>query len=175
MQPAELGDRLDARAEEQVVRVAEDHPSAEPAQLFRVDALDRRLRSDGHEGGRRYLAVRRVEDPGAGRTVSRDDLELSGRAQPPLGGVIAPRTNAIDDFSTCLGRICHYFVPLVSQRAPTLPAGNHSWTIAAARSSSASSEGAPSSALIRRSSAAPARSGAPLPRRVEARAARRPP
>ena len=42
-----------ARPEVQVVRVAEDDRRAERAQLVGVDALDRRLRADGHERGRR--------------------------------------------------------------------------------------------------------------------------
>jgi hypothetical protein len=58
VQAAELGDQLGAGPEVQVVAVSEHDRRAQLAQLVRVDALDRRLRADGHEGGSRHVAVR---------------------------------------------------------------------------------------------------------------------
>ena len=71
VQSAELCDQVFARAEVQVVRVAEDDLRAERAQLVRVDALDRSFRPDRHERRRRDVAVRGVEDAGARGAVGR--------------------------------------------------------------------------------------------------------
>ena len=75
MQPAELGDHVVARAEVQVVGVAEDDLRADRAQLVRVEALDRSLRPDRHERGRPHVAVGGAEDPGARGAVGGGDLE----------------------------------------------------------------------------------------------------
>ena len=70
VQPAELGDQLVARAEMQVVGVAEHDLRAEPAHLVRIQRLHGRLRPDRHEHRRAHLAVRGREDPGPRSTVS---------------------------------------------------------------------------------------------------------
>ena len=75
MQAAELGDRLCARAEVEVVRVAEQDLGAERAQLVRIDAFDGRLRADGHERRRPQLAVRCAEHAGASSPVLREQRE----------------------------------------------------------------------------------------------------
>src|SRR5262249_9088662 len=53
-------------------RVPEDDRGAEPAELVGVDRLDRPLRPDGHEHGRRNLAVLGAEDARTSVTVGRD-------------------------------------------------------------------------------------------------------
>ena len=85
VQAAELGDHVLARPEVQVVRVAEDDRRAERAQLVGVDGLDRRLRADGHERGRR---ARRRARCGARR---RAPGRRSRRASKTL--VTRPRTS----------------------------------------------------------------------------------
>ena len=61
VQPAEGGDRVRPRAEQQMIRVGEDHLRAGFAQAAGVDALHRGLRADRHE--RRHVdgAMRRGE------------------------------------------------------------------------------------------------------------------
>ncbi len=75
VQAAELGDHVLARAEVQVVRVAEEDRSADRAQLVGVDGLDGRLGADGHEGRRLDLAVRRVQHARARLAVCGRDRE----------------------------------------------------------------------------------------------------
>ena len=75
VQAAELGDQLLARAEVEVVRVAEHDLGAERVQLVRVDGLHGRLRPDRHEGGRPHLAVRGAQDAGARGAVPGRDRE----------------------------------------------------------------------------------------------------
>ena len=75
MQPAELGDHVVARAEVQVVGVAENDLRADGAQLVRVEALDRALRPDRHECRRLHVAVGGTEDAGARGAVGGGDLE----------------------------------------------------------------------------------------------------
>ena len=79
VQAAELGDQVLARAQVQVVRVAEQHRRAERAQLVGMDALHRALRPDGHERRRRHVAVRGAEQTGAGGAVGRRDVEVAHR------------------------------------------------------------------------------------------------
>jgi hypothetical protein len=84
VQPAELGDRLRAGTEVQVVGVAEQDLGAEVAQLAGVDALDRGLGADGHEGRRAQLTVRRREHSRPGRAVSRGQRKpVHETATPP--------------------------------------------------------------------------------------------
>ena len=52
VQPAQRRDGLLARPQRQMIRVGQDHLRAGFAQPARVDALDRALRADRHEGGR---------------------------------------------------------------------------------------------------------------------------
>jgi hypothetical protein len=75
VQSAQLGDHLVPGAEMEVVRVAEQDLRAGGADLVRVERLDGRLRPDGHERGRRDLAVRGFEDAGPGLSVGRRDPE----------------------------------------------------------------------------------------------------
>ena len=75
VQPAELADQLVARAEVQVVGVAEQDLRAEVAHLVRMQRLHRPLRPDRHEDRRPDLTVRRAQHPGAGRAVGRLHLE----------------------------------------------------------------------------------------------------
>ena len=79
MQAAELRDQLVARAEVKVVGVAEDDLRADLPQLVRVEALHGSLGADGHERGRRDLAVGGAQDPCAGGAVAGLDLESAGR------------------------------------------------------------------------------------------------
>jgi hypothetical protein len=75
VQAAQLVDQVGARAEMQVVRVAEQDLGSESLELLRVDGLDRRLGSHRHERRCAQLASRRLEDAGAGGTVGRLELE----------------------------------------------------------------------------------------------------
>jgi hypothetical protein len=75
VQPAELGDHLVARAEVQVVRVAENDLRADRTQLVGVEALDRPFCPDRHERGRLHLPVCGTEDAGARGAVGGGDLE----------------------------------------------------------------------------------------------------
>ena len=77
MQAAQLADQLVARAEVQVVRVAEDDLRAERAHLDGVERLDGRLRSDGHEHRRLDLAMRGAQHACARGTVGRLQLEAA--------------------------------------------------------------------------------------------------
>jgi hypothetical protein len=73
VEAAELCDQLVAGTEVQVVGVAEQDVRPEVAQLVGVKGLHGALRSDGHERGRRHLAVRGRQDPGPRRSVCRGD------------------------------------------------------------------------------------------------------
>jgi hypothetical protein len=79
MQTAELRNHVLAWTEVQVVRVAKHDRRAERAQLVGVDALHRRLRPDGHERGRRHVAVRRRQHSGASGAVACGDLKAHVR------------------------------------------------------------------------------------------------
>ena len=69
MQPAELLDHVLARPEVQVVGVAEHHLRADLLELERRHRLHGRLGADRHEGGRREVAVRGVDDAGTRGSV----------------------------------------------------------------------------------------------------------
>ena len=75
VEAAVRGDDLGARAEVQVIGVAEDDLRAELPQLARLDGLDRRLGADGHEAGRLDHPVGRHETSGASGSVARLDRE----------------------------------------------------------------------------------------------------
>ena len=76
MQPAELRNPLGARAQVEVVGVGKDNACAKIAHIQRIERLDARLRANGHENGRLYRAVRRLERQRAlaqrGRGIERD-------------------------------------------------------------------------------------------------------
>ena len=76
VQAAVRGDDVRARAEVQVVGVAEDDLRAELPQLARLHRLDGRLGADRHEAGRLDHAVRRHQTSGAGGSVARLHGEL---------------------------------------------------------------------------------------------------
>ena len=57
VQPAGGADDVQARAEVEVITVAEDDLGAHLAQFARVHRLDAALRADGHEDGRIHHAV----------------------------------------------------------------------------------------------------------------------
>ena len=61
VQPAEIADQPRARTEHQVVRVREQDARAGGFQVAGREPLHRTLRSDGHEGGRGNVTVRRRE------------------------------------------------------------------------------------------------------------------
>ena len=75
MQAAELGDQFGAGAEVQVVGIAEEDVRTRRAHLVRVEALDARLGSDGHEGRGRDVSMGGVEDAGARGPVGCHHLE----------------------------------------------------------------------------------------------------
>ena len=75
MQPTELLDDVRSRTEVKVVRVREHDGRTERAHFVGMERLHRRLRPDGHERGRRDLAVRGPEHAGAGGAVGRSDAE----------------------------------------------------------------------------------------------------
>ncbi len=80
VQAAEPGDQLVAGVQEEVVRVAEDDVVAERGDLGGQQALDRRLRGERDEMRRADVAVRRVQDAGAGARarVARGDVQDAG-------------------------------------------------------------------------------------------------
>ena len=80
VQSTELLDHVLARAEMEVVRVAEDHVGAERAHLGGSERLDGGLRADRHERGRPDLAVRGADHAGAGGAVGRLEREAGHRA-----------------------------------------------------------------------------------------------
>ncbi len=77
VQTARRLDHLEARAQVQVVRVAEDDPRVDRrrAQPVGGHRLDRAGGADGHEHRRRDVAVRRVEDAGARVPARGEQLE----------------------------------------------------------------------------------------------------
>ena len=62
VQPAAQAHDLVARAEHQVVGVAEEDPHVERAQVARFEGLDGALRADGHEDRGLHVAVGGVQD-----------------------------------------------------------------------------------------------------------------
>ena len=66
VEPSELLDRARAGAHLEMVGVREHDLGAERLDDAREQALDRALGADRHEDGRADVAVRRVEDAGAG-------------------------------------------------------------------------------------------------------------
>ena len=76
----DLFDQFRTRPEHQVKRVGQDDLATHALDTVRQDALDGRLRADGHEGGRIERAVSR-RDPTQSRMASRAgalDIELKG-------------------------------------------------------------------------------------------------
>ena len=71
MESPELLDDVLAGAEVQVVGVAEDDLRPDRPHLVRVECLDRRLGSNGHEGRSGDRPVSRRQNSGARRTVGR--------------------------------------------------------------------------------------------------------
>jgi len=61
VQSAELGNQVIARAEREVIGVAQEHLDAGVVELLRCEPLDGRLRADGHEDGRGDGPVRGVD------------------------------------------------------------------------------------------------------------------
>ena len=84
MEPAELLDQLLAGPEMKVVGVREDHGCAGLAHLLRMKRLHGRFRPDRHEGGRRNVAVGRVNGSDTGRAVRRLEGE-AGHAREDSG------------------------------------------------------------------------------------------
>jgi hypothetical protein len=78
VQAAQLGDQLVARAQGEVVGVAEDDLHAGFFELLRGEALDGRLGADRHEHGRLDGAVRGVHAAPAGAAVGLEQLEAEG-------------------------------------------------------------------------------------------------
>ena len=71
MQAPKLCHHVSARSNPQVVGVAEHDARSCGCNLLWRQRLDRALRPHRHEGGRRYLAMRRHQDSGAGIPVPR--------------------------------------------------------------------------------------------------------
>ena len=76
MQPAEPRDALGAGAQHQMIGVAEDDVGAAGTHIGRLHRLDRRRRADRHEGRGADIAARRMDDAGAGLSVTGEELEL---------------------------------------------------------------------------------------------------
>src|SRR6266536_2816177 len=68
-------DHVGAGPEVQVVAVAEHDPRPQRAKLVGIDALDRRLRANGHEGRGWHVAVRSRQAAVPGGSVGRGDAE----------------------------------------------------------------------------------------------------
>ena len=75
MQAAEPRDQLVARAQEQVIGVAEDDCGADRLEVAVQRRLDAALRADGHERRRLDDAVRRVEPSEPRRAIRRTQRE----------------------------------------------------------------------------------------------------
>jgi len=75
MEPAEPRHALGARAEHQMVGVAQDDVGAEGLDLVHRDCLDRAGRADRHEGGRADLAAGGLKHAGAGAAIDGVDAE----------------------------------------------------------------------------------------------------
>ena len=74
VETAEGGDRLGARTEHEVVGVGEHDLGAQPLEVHHRQGADHAAGADRHEAGRGESAPRRVDQPGAGRTVGGPDL-----------------------------------------------------------------------------------------------------
>ena len=91
VQPAELADERFAGAQRQVIGVREHDLGAGGAHLIGRQRLERAVRADGHEGGRREAAVRRREVPGAGEPAAGVETKVEGIARHGAGaGARAP-------------------------------------------------------------------------------------
>ena len=80
VQAAERRDPLGARAQRQVIRVAQDDARAQALDVARRQRLDGRLRPDRHEHGRLHHAMRGLEQAGARAARARDHLKCPRRA-----------------------------------------------------------------------------------------------
>ena len=76
MQSAHLGDEVIARAQVEVIGVAQDQRSAEVFELGGSEGLDRSLCADRCEDGSRQIAVRGGKGPCAGAVVAGGDCEF---------------------------------------------------------------------------------------------------
>ena len=85
----EVGDRLGARAQHQVIGVAEHDLSAEPLVVRGGQVLDRRSRPHRHEARGPVRSACGVADTATRRTVGGDELELDGAHQRLLSSSIA--------------------------------------------------------------------------------------
>jgi len=72
-------DALGARAQHQVIGVAEENVCAGEPYCLRQQALDGRLRADRHEGRRRYRAVRGGDLAAARSAVGGEKAEPESR------------------------------------------------------------------------------------------------
>jgi hypothetical protein len=75
VQAPELPDQVFARAEVQVIRVAEQDLRADNLQLDGIDSLDGPFGANGHERGCAHLAVRRLQESRPRGAVRRRDGE----------------------------------------------------------------------------------------------------
>ena len=80
MQSAQLPDQLMAGAQKEMIGVAEDDAGVEiiPARSRWLEAFDGGLGADGHEDRRRDVAVRGVQDAGAGARDRTFGLNFEG-------------------------------------------------------------------------------------------------
>ena len=79
MQPAQLADQFVAGAEEQVIGIGEQDLDVEIlGEVALGQSLDRGLRADGHEDGRLDVAVRGMEQAGAGAGVGTLGKDFEG-------------------------------------------------------------------------------------------------
>ena len=75
MQPSEPGNAVGARAEREVIAVAEENLRAECSDFIRAERLDRRLRADRHERRGIDRAVGGRQAPSASPVLLGDQLK----------------------------------------------------------------------------------------------------